>query len=217
MEAGFDPRDPRRLLDPHPTDILRLHLAAGVVDTLGGLSAQTRDEYNQMIEALSAMLAQGETVTIRGNIPVDRDHLRPMSVQAPLAGMQQAARNVGGFIATAKLAALGGHSIQDIETWDDSDEAHAQLVKKALLDGQPIGDLGDDAQLLAGATLALLEQPTLYDEVTKALNDGLDLSFQRDPIWGRPQVDAIYVRYHARSSPKHRGGQRKASGELTAA
>ena len=34
--------------------------------------------------------------------------------------MQQAARNVGGFIATANLAALGALD-WDIETWDDSE------------------------------------------------------------------------------------------------
>jgi hypothetical protein len=51
-------------------------------------------------------------------------------------------------------------------------------------------------------TLALLERPDLYDAATRALNDGLDLSFRRDPIWGLPQPDAIYVDYHAHVSEK---------------
>ena len=38
----------------------------------------------------------------------------------------------------------------------------------------------------------------------RALNDGLDLSFKRDPIWGAPQPDAIYTRYYARPSGKRR-------------
>ena len=165
--SGFDSNDPSRLLDPHPTDILRLHLAAGVIDTLTQLAPAARSKYNQMIDGLSAMLATGDTVTIVGNIPIQRDHLQPMQLRVPLQAMQQAARNVGGFIATAKLTTLAGHSIQDIETWDDSDEARAQAVKEAVLAGKSIGDLGDDAQLLAGATIALLEQPGQYNQVTK--------------------------------------------------
>jgi len=204
MESGFDSRDPSQTLDPHPTDILRLHLAAGGIDMLAGLSKESRDKYNQMIDDLAAMLATGPTVTIRGNIPLSRDNLQPIDVEVPLADMQQAARNVGGFIATAKLSALDDHSIQDIETWDDNDEARAMAVKNAVLAGQPIANLGDDAQLLAGVTLALLDQPDLYDAATQALNDGLDLSFKRDPIWGAPQPDAIYIRYHARASAKRR-------------
>jgi hypothetical protein len=201
METGFDPRDPSRMLDPHPTDILRLHLAAGVIDTLSGLSREGRDKYNQMIDDLARMLATGPAVAIRGNIPL-RDNLRWIDVHVPLEDMQQAARNIGGFIATTKLSALDGHSIQDIETWDDNDEARAIAVKNAVLANQPIANLGDDAQLLAGVTLALLDRPDLYQAATRALNDGLDLSFRRDPIWGLPQPDAIYIDYHAPAAEK---------------
>ena len=40
--------------------------------------------------------------------------------------MQQAARNVGGFIATANLAALGALD-WDIETWDDSERCRRRM------------------------------------------------------------------------------------------
>jgi hypothetical protein len=62
-----------------------------------------------------------------------------------------------------QLTALGGHSIQEIETWDDNDESQAQAIKAAALAGRDMSSLGDDAQLLAGATLALLEKPEQYD------------------------------------------------------
>jgi len=115
-----------------------------------------------------------------------------------LSYAQKTARCVGGFIATKQLDALKGHTIQDIETWDDPDEARAFGIKEALIKGQAIQSLGDDAELLAGATLALLEQPSLYDAVKVALNAALDQSFQTDPIWGAPPVDAVYVRYDSK-------------------
>jgi hypothetical protein len=195
MESRFDPGDPSKELDPHPTDILRLHLAAGVIGALSRLSTTTRINYINLIESLSRTLATGKWITIDGKIYGERDHPQEMNFKLPLSEMQQAARQVGAFIATTKLSALGGHSIQDIETWDDSDEAHSMRVKSALLNGQTIADLGDDAHLLAGSFMALLEKPDLYGSVTAALNDGLDLSFQRDPIWGKPRIRPVVVRY----------------------
>jgi hypothetical protein len=191
MISKFDPRDPNQILDPHPTDILRLHLAAGVIGTLTHLSSQTRTDYIKLLDDLAGLLTSGDTLAITGNVPIGQGRLQPIEMTVPLNIMAETARNVGGFIATAKLDALNGRSIQQIETWDDPDEARATSVKEALLEGRPIGDLGDDADLLAGATMALLERPALYDRVTAALNNGLNLSFERDPIWGPPPKETV--------------------------
>ena len=101
-----------------------------------------------------------------------------------LSDAVEAARKVGKMLATEKFAALNNHCIQDIETWDDSDEAAAQDVCARVLAGNSIVRTGDDAQLLAGVTLALLQKPELYDAATKLLNAALDDSFDQDPIWG---------------------------------
>ena len=61
-----------------------------------------------------------------------------------------------------------------------------------LLAKQSIVNLGDDAQLLAGANAALLENPALYDSITSALNAALDASFANDPIWGPPKPDGVF-------------------------
>jgi len=197
MESGFDPDDPMRTLDPHPTDILRLHLAAGVIDTLLCLKPEVRSSYNDLIEQLAHSLGEGNTVTIKGNISPDRDHVQMIDLSVPLELMQRAARSIGRYIATANLAALSGHSIQEIETWDNRDEDQSLTVKEALVNHGSIDLLGDDAQLLAGATLALLKNPELYDDVTKELNKGLDFSFRRDPIWGSLQPHRAIVRYRS--------------------
>jgi len=101
-----------------------------------------------------------------------------------LSDAAEAARKVGGLLAGGKFEKLNGHCIQDIETWDDADEAAAQAIASRVLSQQSIVAHGDDAQLLAGATLALLQKPSLYDAATSLLNAALDDSFIRDPIWG---------------------------------
>src|SRR5262249_53765301 len=88
------------------------------------------------------------------------------------------------FIANAKLRSLGGHSIQEIETWDDSDEAAAQAIIDGLRQTRPIAGMGDDAQVLAGATLVLLQSPTAYRTVSDQVNVALDASFKNDHTFG---------------------------------
>ena len=55
------------------------------------------------------------------------------------------------YIATARLRAFGGRSIQDVETWDEDDERIANLIADGLINRQTqrVKILGDDAQLLA--------------------------------------------------------------------
>jgi hypothetical protein len=107
----------------------------------------------------------------------------PVKADMPLAEAADAARKVGRMIATHKFRALNDRSIQDIETWDDADEAAAEAISARILQRQSIVGHGDDAQLLAGATLALLQKPERYDEAQSLLNAALDESFRTDPVW----------------------------------
>jgi hypothetical protein len=207
-------------LDPHPTDILRLHLAIGVVENLQGLSTTTRNQYATDLGALAVLCAQGTaTITLEGNVEIDRDRWLPVKVSRPLADMQESARRVGAFIATSKLDALAGHSVQDVETWDDADELTARQIAAALKQDASIADLGDDAQLLAGATLALLEQPDLYASVTNHLVDALNRSFATDPIWSPPARDPLFSprRLRLRAVPEPRIGAVEAAAHTGAA
>ena len=192
--SGHPANDPA--LDVHPTDILRLHLAIGVIEQLSGLAQTTRDAYVSAVQALAQRCAQGaSTVEIQGHIAIQRDRWLPINDSLPLSGMQDAARSVGAYIATARLQALGGHSIQEIETWDDADELTARQIADTFARGDSVVDMGDDAQLLAGATLALVTQPDLYDQATRLLTAALDRSYATDPIWGASIRDPMYVRY----------------------
>jgi len=184
--------------DNHPPAILRIHLAIGAVESLAGLSEPKRKAYVDDLKRLAHLCKSGDMVEISG-----RGLRGRKKVKLPLAAMQEAARQVGKYIATVELAALGNHSIQEIETWDNADEACAEAIRDALAARNPIVGLGDDAQLLAGATMQLLENPRGYDGVTKALAKALDHSFKEDPIWGgRKSGDVSKVRAHSPSKRK---------------
>ncbi|HEY0753897.1 MAG TPA: hypothetical protein VGD98_08055 [Ktedonobacteraceae bacterium] len=179
------------VIDAHPTDILRLHLAIGAIRTLSGLAPTERDNYIALLEEIAARVAPQETpvdVTIQGFIPISAQTFVYLNLTKPLAEIKITAQSVGAYLATAQLAALAGHSIQDIETWDDADESKAQLISATLQQQASVVDMGDDAQLLAGATLALFAQPASYDVVTELLARALDRSYALDPIWNSPQM-----------------------------
>ena len=174
-------------LDPHPTDILRLDLIRGAVDSLVGLSQGTRNAYIAALDQVSAQCGGNEEfVTLQGVVRTSNGSGIRLNDRFPMALMKSAARTVGAFIATSRLAALDGHSIQDIETWDNPDEIAAQAVRSALLGGGSAADAGDDAQLLAGATLAAYEKPGDYPAINVGLAHALTASFARDPIWSPP-------------------------------
>jgi hypothetical protein len=167
-----------QLLDPHPVDLLRIYVAMGVVGALDGLSGASRKEWLDVLGAIANTAGAG--VTSIDVVDVDR---REVIQKLPLSAMAGTARDVGRYIATAKLDALGGGRIQDIETWNDTDELAARHIAAAAATTS-IATMGDDAQLLAGTTMALLANPGAYQQITVQLNAALDDSFARDPVFG---------------------------------
>jgi hypothetical protein len=181
-------------MDDHPTDILRPYLAIGVIQNLRSLSQAAKDAYAAQLDSLAQRCAPGATtITLAGVIVSPSGARIQVSRSIPLAQMRLVAQQVGAFIASVQLDALSGHSIQDLETWDDRDEQTALHISTSLQANESVEGMGDDAQLLAGATLACLARPDLYDSVTKRLNDALDVSFQSDPFWGKPAPHRAFM------------------------
>ena len=172
-----------RPVDVHPVDLLRVYLAMGVTAQLTGLSSSAKTSWLLQLQEIAKEAGGGVTT-----IDVVEVGNGQTIESLPLSAMAQAAQVVGGYIATAKLNALQGHSIQDIETWDDTDEAATQEIFKAVKAKESLIGLGDDAQLLAGTTMAFYDNAQKYDDITKALNDALDDSFVRDPVFGPPRL-----------------------------
>lgn len=183
------------VLDVHPTDILRIALLQGAIETLTGLSQATRSAYVDRLARLSEALSGGaSTVDLNGFLRTEDRKSLTLQESVRLDVMQAAARRVGAMIATVPLQALGGRPIQDIETWDDADENAAMSIAGRLGSGSSIIGVGDDAQILAGVTLAAIRQPDSYAAISELANAALNDSFNSDPIWGIAPRDLMVVR-----------------------
>jgi hypothetical protein len=181
-------------MDNHPIDLLRFYLAAGAIETMTKLNAGARADYVASVEAVTKAVAGGATeISVKGLVEIGHDDWMMVDETMKLSDAAAAAREVGKVIATGQFEALNNHSIQDIETWDDADEEIAQSIAAQILRNQPVIGRGDDAQLLAGVTLAVLQRPDLYDAAGALLNAALDDSYQRDPIWGAFTPDHAFA------------------------
>jgi hypothetical protein len=165
----------------------------GVIANLDQLSLTTRNAYIQLLAGIAGICAQGaREILIEGHLPPDgRWWSPPAPWVLPLEAMQWSAYLVGAYLATTKPQALNHHGIQEIETWSDDDELIAQRIKTAFLCSTSVAEMGDDAQLLAGATLALFDQPYRYNTVSQLLAAALDRSFEQDPFWGNPLLALV--------------------------
>ncbi len=188
-QSGTQDGTPTGALNPHPADLLRLYLVIGAIESLRGLSAARKQEYMRDLETLARVCApEATTIELQGTVKLDTGETATLADSLDLRDMQDAARQAGGFIVTAQLDALGGHSIQDVETWDDPDEDTALQIASAIQSGVAITGIGDDAQLLAGMTLATCGNPSIYHQATRLVNAGLDESFLRDTHWGHAKA-----------------------------
>jgi len=182
------------VLDPHPTDILRPYLIKGATEALLNLSADRRNQYAEDLVQLAQLTGGGaSTVQIQGIVPTGPSVGLPFNVTLPMELMQTAAERIGALIAGSTLVSLGGNSIQALETWDDTDEETALRIAENMKADRSVAGQGDDAALLAGATLAAFDQPGSYETITARLNQALDASFATDPFWGTPRPDLSFI------------------------
>jgi hypothetical protein len=184
--------DKHGVLDSHPTDILRIGLAAGVIEQLTSLSEETKSHYLALLDEIARIVGNGATkIELSGLIKVQHQGTwlhADVSGEYDLDEMQDVARRVGGYLASARLSSLAGKSIQDLKTWSDHDETEARKLAQRLVGGESVAGLANPSLLLAGATLATAQQPDQYAAVGKLLEDALDNAYASDPLWGRIRV-----------------------------
>jgi hypothetical protein len=181
------------IMEDHPIDLLRIYLVLGAIESMTKLDKARRDAYVAAIEEVARLVAGDATsVHLEGIVNLAPGTRGPVNADVTIDVAADAARKVGRMIATQKFKALNHHSIQEIETWDDADEAAAEAIAALIAKDQAIVAHGDDAQLLAGTTLALLREAELYDKAQALLNSALDDSFRTDPIWRALSADHAF-------------------------
>lgn len=173
------------VLDPHPTDCLRVHLAIGAVASLHRLSVPVRLAYMSMLHGFGQRVAPEPAVVLEGDLPSgEGDSKTAVSKVIPRPEMELAAFRVGQHIATVAVHALGGCCIQAIETWSEDDERAARRIATWMWN--PSDDAprpGDTSHALAGATLAAVADPRRYEEVNGRLTEALDSALVGHPEW----------------------------------
>jgi hypothetical protein len=190
-------------VDSHPTDILKLHVIIGAIECLP-LNDLTKQSYIYEIKQMIDYSLEMERINNPGNdnkmVSISGwfsykpgKILRSVhSLQIERTVMEEHARRVGRLVASESMDSLNGNDLQDLETWDNADEALAQSINRLLnfssLKNPNQEFLGDDAQLLAGTVLALFENPNpdFYYLINEWLNNELQNSWTYDPIWGEP-------------------------------
>jgi hypothetical protein len=182
-------------IDSHPTDILKFQVMIGAINALRGLGVKAKEYYTKQIEdlvtyTLNANESDVRTISISGWFQVKAGRwieVVPEKFSVDRAEMEKKAREVGELIASKPFNQLNGNNLQNLETWDDSDQAATDEVKHYLLKNDPRSAVGDDAQLMAASILSLYEAKDLtsefYDYINENLIQSLKDSFSTDPIW----------------------------------
>ncbi|HEV8327541.1 MAG TPA: hypothetical protein VGQ08_08645 [Nitrospiraceae bacterium] len=177
-------------LDWHPIPLLVPDVLCGAIETLDKLSDSRRVRYIAQLEEIARHYARQVTDIhfekpreAQIPYPVVRDpadrrnpakNIRlPPTIQ--LRYMRESARAVGRFIATVKLDALKGHSLQDLSTWTESHEQLALEVAEAIANPELLdkikvnGQHPTPMQLISGGILAVVRRPNLFDDVNRVL------------------------------------------------
>jgi hypothetical protein len=166
------------LNDDHPPDLLRLYLAKGAVRELTELDKSKSKWLAHIQAAIDVSKAGVEGISLDSGDPLNPRLL-------PLQELSDDAEKIGAAIVTMKWKSLNNHSIQEIETWSECDEEVArQVAHIAARRGQPLTGLdADDAQLIAGTTMALSRDATLFDDLNDRLGEALQVSYQNDKVF----------------------------------
>jgi hypothetical protein len=218
--SSRSPRFGPHIVDYHPTQVLALYAIIGAIDALPldeGVKKQYIDAMEKCIDIcmknnrkyvkkikdsqpeekqIEALPYKTDLALIQGRLQIKSGtwaflQAKNPNVRIKLADMQNYARHVGYYIATAKLQAFNGYGIQDLETWDNKDDEESKKITQFI--DSPIHafirQLGfqDDAQIFSGAVFSFVKDPTnqRYTKINQNLGIALDTSFGYDAIWGK--------------------------------
>ena len=170
----------------HPIQMLVPCVISGAVDALKDLSESRKHRYMAQLDEIATFFSsEKKAIRFPGNPKLKDEEDRDIDLPAkqPLKEMQDLARKVGHYIATVKLKALEGYTLQDLATWGDKEEDTALEIANQLKYGTSATDLlcqGTKAtglQLLSGGILAVIRNPDLYTHANEVLSKELGLNY----------------------------------------
>ncbi|MDR4493349.1 MAG: hypothetical protein R3B74_02790 [Nitrospirales bacterium] len=195
------PRPPDRSgeISYHPSDILRLYTMIGALEATQDMNRQATHDVIQLIEDIIVFCKNSDDVLISGFIQTGSDAWLRVEKTFPLSIMKAAAKKVGQCVVKTPLASLNNNAMRDLVNWDEEENIGANEIKNTLLKNSETNDIisnmGSDAQLLAGATLAIFENPDpfFYTTINERLAEALQKSFDRDEVWGESATALVRV------------------------
>lgn len=163
--------------DPHPIDVLRSFLAAGVI---AGSYFQGRAVWNEVIAGEGVRDIRPLNLITREGYAIPF----PCDVNTAI----RSAYVVADTIANAKLHALEGHSLRDIKDWTDADQAIVDALGNTLRAGQRLPDAyrGDGifaAHAVAAATVESAKSGTNIQTIFNRMIPMLEEMHRGNATW----------------------------------
>ncbi len=178
------------IVGQHPPDLLRLHVALGVLDglkTVSGLGGM--DFWPQILEDIAVDVGRGTDV-----LTVYETSSNATTIQYDAYDACSIARKVGKHLATVQLSKLNDHSLSDILRWTEEDESIALEISKAVREGakgvKAVRESVENSRgfnsftcprIFAGANHALYQGAATYEQATKFVFQGISALIPPSP------------------------------------
>ena len=172
-----------KVIGEHPPDILRLHLALGVIKLMTKRSQFISREWEDIGADVTQAVKGG-----RSHIDI-HDHFQGAVVMRyNLAPLEADAQAVGALLAETPLEALGGRALIDIQSWGADDEKMAEFVRRTITQpGQITDNSGiNSLHLLAGTAMAFHDDASRHKELQECLLAAIDLRSEINPHLSPP-------------------------------
>ncbi len=157
------------IVGQHPPDLLRLHLAIGVLEALGQSNVGGWTYWRDALNAIVADVAHGPNV-----LTVYETSSNSTTLQYDASEACNIARRVGAHIVNTPFVTIGGKTLSHILKWTEEDNNIANDISVIVAQGAagagntPPGSTSP--KLLAGVTMALYQNATTYEQATAFLH-----------------------------------------------
>jgi hypothetical protein len=180
--------------DPHPIDALRTFLAADLTQNITSLNNETRNAWSDALLRIVNDYAKNKDKFALGWSNQFTGFRA--TVEFPFNLMRQTTKIVSEILANGPLKTLENHSLSEINTWADNDEAISVRISDELSNKkEPSIESQEDettvypTHIVSGAIYSLMESsdiPLITSLATSALNKFYDKheTWSGHPIMG---------------------------------